>query len=197
MNNNCWYKLQLENTTTAIRKDWVFPTPPDADYGVWNLSADSIFSDQWLQYLKTLGLPLDRVMLFYRGAGFDRKIAHIDVLPSTGETVKYIAGALNFVLKGNGSNMVWYDIPKVSTKIRFILPNTPFLAWSVSELEEIDRVHIGEELMLVKTSAPHNIEMGNEPRWCISVRSTDNINGDTSWEQLVDHFRSLNLLIER
>lgn len=197
MDNNCWYKLDLSSTKTAIRQDWIFPTPSELNYGIWNLSADSIFSEQWLQYLKTLGIPLDQVMLFYRGAGFDRKIAHIDVLPSSEETEKYIAGALNFVLKGNGSSMVWYGIPKASTKIRFILPNTPFLAWSVSELEEIDRVHVGEELMLVRTSVPHNIEMGDESRWCISIRSMNNANGDMSWDQLVDHFRSLNLLIER
>ena len=194
MNNKCWYKLNVGDTKHALREDWVFPTV-EGNFGIWDLSATKIFNKEWLSYLSQVGLDIKYVMLFYRGPGFNRTTAHIDVYPPGTPPVQFLPGAFNYVLQGKGSEMVWYDTPAEPKEVMFTKAKTPYLEWPILQLEEKDRTEIGEELVLVRTDVPHTVAMGNEGRWCISGRF-DNM-GSVTWDEMVSRVESLNLLIER
>jgi hypothetical protein len=191
---HCWHKLRLRNTQNAIREDWVFPTVT-GDYGIWKILATDMLTPEWINYLQTIGINIESLMLFYRGQNIKNNDAHVDISMPYTPTIKYVAGGLNFVLQGNGSSMIWYETPKEYKELQFTKANTPYLSWLISDLVETDRAEIGNELVLVRTNVPHSIIMGNEPRWCISVRPINA--GSISWEYLVNHFRSLNALVER
>ena len=114
-NNNCWYKLNIKSTESAINKSWGFPTV-NGNYGIWDLQDKSIFNKEWLDHLKELGLAVDHIMLFYRGPGLNRTTAHIDVVPPATDILEFTTGALNFVLNGKDSDMVWYETPATPKK---------------------------------------------------------------------------------
>ena len=196
LENNCWYNLNVKSTASALNKNWSFP-PTSGNYGIWSLDGQikNIFSNEWLEYMKSIGLEIEHVMLFYRNVGLGKFGAHVDILPPGKPPLSYTTGALNFVLGGDDSEMVWYKTPSVQKEVSFTVAKTPYIEWPISELEEVDRVHIGSRLMVVRTNVPHTIKMGNAPRWCISIRLFEN--HKLSWEETIDRLRSLNLIEER
>ena len=165
-------------------------------------SDSSIFNTEWLNYMDSINLPVSRTMLFYRipiANDLPSLGAHIDI--NRDSLTECVPWAINWVIEGDNSKMTWYKLPnddKAGYQIKRTMSNTPFVEWSVNDLIKIDQHEIKNCLTLVKTDVPHSITMGTGPRWCISVRST--LNDSTmsyTWEELIDHLRSLNLLIER
>ena len=198
MNNHCWYKLNVRSTTHSLSPDWRFPEI-SGNYGIWSLDGqiEKMFTQEWLEYMNGVGLNPEHIMMFYRGIGERSGGAHVDILPPGKPPLEFTTGALNFVLRGEGSEMIWYETPKEPREVSFTSANTPYITWPIKELKEADRVHIGLELMVVRTNVPHTIDMtkAKAPRWCISIRLFQN--HKFTWQETIDRLRSLNLIIER
>jgi len=80
--------------------------------------------------------------------------------------------------------MVWYELPNKKLEIMYTDAGSPFVEWPIKDLKEIDRYSIKEnEIVLVRTDVPHQIEMKEQPRWCVSMRFQHMEN--YSWESLV------------
>lgn len=196
LDNNCWYNLNVKSTETALNENWSFP-PTSGNYGIWDLDGKikNIFTQDWIDYMSSIGLKIEHVMLFYRNVGLGKFGAHVDIIPPGKPPLSFTTAALNFVLQGEGSEMVWYKTPSKPKEVEFTSAKTPYIEWPISELEEADRVNIGSRLMVVRTNVPHTVEMGNAPRWCISIRLFEN--HKLSWEETINRLRSLNLIEER
>ena len=67
--------------------------------------------------------------------------------------------------------------------------------YKFNEIKYIESCRIQDQVTLVRTNLPHSITMGPDPRWSISART--HISEDMLWEDVVELFRSKNLLIER
>jgi hypothetical protein len=190
---SCWYQLNL-NINNSIKDDWMFPIPTNGQHGIWRLETHDIFKEEWINYIKTLGLDFDNVMLFYRGPGLSSTSAHIDICNM--EPLEFSTCAVNWVIGGEGSEMVWYDIPPGDLEIKYTEANTPFIQWDINSLNKIDSCKIKENPTLVKVSIPHGIVVGEHGRWCISARPLFE-NTMFDWDQIVSKFKSTRLLVER
>jgi hypothetical protein len=193
MNNNCWYSLDID-ISNALRKDWEWniPDPNKFDIKIENIR---IFNQDWLDYMQSIGIPVHRTVLFYRNSMFTQTNAHVDLARAgSNGNITRITYAMNWVLGGKDSEMIWYKLSDENIDVKYTMANTPYAQWPISTLEEIERVNVKNSLTLIRTDVPHSVQVQIEPRWCISARS--DIHGYT-WQQAVEHFRSKNLLIER
>jgi hypothetical protein len=193
MSNNCYYRLTLD-VSNAIREDYVFPTPTH-DYGIWNPPAEKIFRKEWMEYMQSIGVPLYNAMLFYRAPGASTKETHVDI--SKTNPLRLTNYGINWCIGGRDSEMVWYRPPKElrDEDVIWTRAKTPYIAMKYDQVTEIERCHVGSEVTLVKTDLPHAVLMGDEPRWCISARTSwlDNY----PWDGILELLRSKNLLVER
>ena len=168
---------------------------PEGPYGIWSPHASQIFSQQWLSYMRGLGLPVHHALVFYRAKGITSQEAHVDTDADTGEFINF---ALNWVLGGRGSKMHWYRALRNNyvTAVKDSNTRVPYTTIKFENLERIESTEIQpNEVVLVRTNYPHSISMGNEPRWCISARiDSQNIR---SWPEIVEHFKTKGLLVER
>lgn len=190
MKNNCWYSLNID-FSNALRKDWE-----------WNISSlekeyiqcvnTEMFNPDWLNYMASIGVPIEYAMLFYRKPITNSNAAHVDVNGNK-KPITYVPCGINWIIEGQDSEMSWYNLPEQYPDIKYTMANTPYINWPVSELEEIDTANMQNSFTLVRTDVPHNVTVNEKPRWAISVRS----HVFTTWENAVNHFRSKNLLIER
>jgi len=185
--NNCWYKLNID-MSYAFRQGWTFPEIYDEQYGWWLFKdLSDIFSKEWIDMMAEATLIVNSCIIFYREVGLERTFAHKDTdIPGIG---------FNWVIGGKDSCMVWYELPKELPIARSTRGNTPYLDWPISQLSEIERCNISNDLTMVRVDLPHTIIMGSEPRWCISIRI--NFSKDLEWNDIVNYMRSKNLLIER
>ena len=193
MNNNFWYQLNID-ISNALRPDWVWDVSVlgHSNMNIQSVRASSICNPEWLAYMKSLGLPIRHVMLFYRNTqDSSGNTAHIDLI-NTDDT-SCVEWAINWVIGGQDSKMVWYELPTTHFEIKRTMANTPYVSWNISELKEIEHHEIKNVPTVVKTAIPHSVKIGADPRWCISVRSSL----DYTWEELIVHLKSQNLLIER
>lgn len=194
-NKVCYYRLKIDSTN-FLNPKWKLPKPTGL-YGIWSPMAEDVFGSTWLEYMKSIGLPIYNAMIFYRGPGASTKEAHLDI--SKTDPLTLTNYGINWCLGGKESSMIWYETPgdgRVRDEdVIWTSAKTPYIAWDYDKVTEIERVNIGKELMLVKTDIPHAIQMGKEPRWCISARSSvfDNL----KWEDITALLRSKNLLVER
>jgi hypothetical protein len=194
-NNFCYYRLKIDSSN-LLNPKWKLPSPKGL-YGIWSPRAEEVFSTTWLDFMKSIGIPIYNAMIFYRGPGASTKEAHVDI--SKTDPLVLTNYGINWCLGGTDSSMSWYETPN-DGKIRdedviWTAAKTPYIKWQYEEVNEIERANIGRELTLVKTGIPHAVHMGKEPRWCISARSSslDNL----VWEEITELLRSKNLLVER
>ena len=75
--SHCWYKLNID-VKNCFLENYKFPTPPGR-YGVWHPRAYKVFNQQWIQYVKSLGLSIYTVMIFYRDSYAHTELAHVDI----------------------------------------------------------------------------------------------------------------------
>lgn len=188
----CWYQLKINRP--VFNSNWKFPEPNHIDgNGVWRLDIRKIFSEKWLNYIKNLKVPIShQAMIFYRPAYFNTYLAHIDV--NVENTDFCTPSALNWVIEGGDSDMVWYELPTEEKEILYTVTKTPYINWPVNELKEIDRTCIQSVITLSRVDVPHSIIMRSKPRWAFSIRLKEN---GEKWNNIVDMFRDLNLLTER
>jgi hypothetical protein len=190
MNNNCWYSLNID-FSNALRKDWVWKIP---DLKKSNIQSECeisrVFNTEWLNYMNSIGVPINHVVFFYRPSNGDQN-AHIDINGSNNKLINY---ALNWIIEGQDSEMTWYNLPEKDPEIKYSMANAPYSDWPVSELgEKIDTANIQNYFTLVRTDIPHKIATNEKSRWAISARSPT----FNTWSDAVNYFRSKNLLIER
>ena len=191
MKEPCYFKLKF-NFKDVILPDWKFPDTEGKDLGIWNIPAVGMFRPEWITDMHRMGIYVAESLVFYRAPGFNTGNAHIDIHQNHPRQISTFG--LNFVLKGAGSEMTWFDTPTTKPQ-----PSgggkITYLSWPESELKELDRGHLDEQMSLVRIGVPHNVIMKDEERWCISVRS-----GTTErmyWKDIVKFMRDKDLLIER
>jgi hypothetical protein len=195
--NKSWYKLKID-TSNALINPWPL-IPKIPNYGIWIQPKESIFNKEWMDYVESLGLALSsRSMVFYRGPNWNTQYAHLDVevYKDSENEIPLVCYGVNWVLKGEDSSMVWYDMPDKKYEVLYTEAKTPYINFKIETLNEIDRCNIQLEPVLVRVDIPHSISVGNEERWCISARFKKHIR-NMSWDSVVELFRSKNLLIER
>ena len=190
MNEHCFYRLNID-TTDSLNPEWVMPTPT-GDYGIWQPKAKKIFKESWLEYVESIGLRLDHVLLFYRGPLCTSKEAHVD---THSKDLKSVNFGINWVIGGEGSLMHWFKRPAGTGTLKEPDTTAPYLTWQFKDLQFIESCRIGKQPTLVKTCNPHSITMGRQPRWAISART--HIDEDILWDDVVELMRSKKLLVER
>lgn len=187
----CWYKLKID-TTNCFREGYKSPKPT-RNFGIWSPLATDVCSPMWLDYLKSLGLTAYCFMIFYRGPYAGTVQAHIDIAPTTPLTLTHFA--INWCYGGEGSEMVWYEMPTHKTEVLYTEAKTPYMSWDTPSLKEIERHYIANEATIVNTSIPHAITMGRNPRWCFSMRLTALEN--VKWDEAISILKEKNILLER
>lgn len=187
----CYYRLNID-TSGALKSTWKMPEPK-GNYGIWYPSAKEIFSDNWLEYTKNLGIDFKHALLFYRGPNTTSKEAHVDTHATSHKFVNF---AINWVIGGRESSMHWYKLPdmKVASVVKDPTTSVPYTTFQFKDLEPIESCSISDQITLVKTEIPHSITMGSDPRWCISARIADD---KMTWEEVVQYLRSKKILVER
>lgn len=195
MNLKCWYETKID-INQAIRNDWKYPSDNLIDFRLWRYEASNVFNTVWLKYMSDIGLPVAKLILFYRTPQSIDKTAHVDLRIAKNATVfPTWLFALNWVVGGNDSEMSWFDEPvDIQKPVSWTENSLPYRSWPLRELSIIDKKSIQSTLTLVRTDVPHNIRTGNTPRWGFSIRSPYK---ETSWNEIVDRLARNNLLLER
>jgi hypothetical protein len=198
--NRPWQVLNID-ISKAIRSDFNFDNLlahskfVDEPAALWNFADEKLtelFDSTWLSHFDHLGFKIRNALLFYRTANYVHPVAHIDYVGNQHPVPAIYA--LNFVVSPNDdSSMVWFQpvnkSGSIGTDANFDNPQNHYEFWPIDQLTgcEIARRCIGNQLTLVNTGTIHNIFMGNQPRWAVSIRLTrnDQIN---SWEDAVNVF---------
>lgn len=185
-----WHVLNCE-VKENFRDGWKFPETR-GEKGIFHYKAGEIFSQNWLDYLESLGLgKAVNCVIFYKPPHYNVDNAHID--RSTINLVTVAIYGVNLVYDDDQSDMVWYNLPSQGTPTRAYTDTlyTPYDMWEASSLDEICRAVLpNNKLILVRTDIPHAIFTGNSERWCISIRFKDRPELD-SWEAVEKTFQCL------
>lgn len=186
-----WYETTID-ISNAFRNDWKFPNVEGIinRTKVWEFNTESIFNIEWLRKIEELGLKIIQTLVFYKPANYISTTAHIDAKSDDAPIFGF-----NIIIGGNDSVMVWYDTPITNYKKLFTDTNLSYTPIPIDVLTEIDRLTLNTSLItMVRVNIPHAIIMGNDPRWCISLRTDYEFE---TWEDAVNYMKSNNLLIER
>jgi hypothetical protein len=166
-----WYRLSVD-TSRALKSGFVWPEiePGTKRREFFYTNPSDILDDDWLKLWLDRGSKITSVILFWRAAGSDHGWAHIDV-----NAKRYVTTcAINWAYDNGNTQMVWYDPPAASEindrEISVAPGNTHSLTFKMSDLNEINRCHIGLQPTLVRTNIPHTVLVGDSNRWGISMR---------------------------
>ena len=161
--------------------------------GVWQVPAKEIFDQSWLADVEAkLDIKVDAALVFYREGGYQHAGAHIDVEPLHGETLP-VAASFNWVLEQDDtSQMTWYepwwdaediDQIKAAAQGKYVHPQVDspseeehnailYQETPVELLKETDCHSLShKKLTMVRTNVPHNVRMGPNTRWCVTLRN--------------------------
>jgi len=194
MNNRSYYNLDLD-TSNAITEGFAEERIGSLVIEKFRLfEIKKVLKKEWIEYFTAAVGAINHVMVFSRPAFSSTSIAHID-LKGTGDPAWF---GINWILSGRDSQMVWFDLPKNYSKadIKFTQAGTPFSAFNVASLTEVDRCQITDKPVLVRTDIPHSIIVDQEPRISISVRPFSSLDAKCNWDKSVDFFRGKQLIIE-
>jgi hypothetical protein len=196
-----WFKLSL-HTQNCINTDFNFDfllrerkqNDKLSPIYLWNYHGDNIFkvlNKDWVIYLKNNGLDIDLLTIFYRDANYQHPVAHTDTAKDPRLISKIsLPLVINFVTNNDDdSEMSWYQLPNETGTVSN--EGNTYAAWTWWPMEIttlIDKVNIGKDLTLVRVDLPHNVIMGNNPRWVISMRTKNSVNG---WSEAVDYVKHL------
>lgn len=152
----------------------------------------TVLSNVFLAYMEERSLPICSLIIFRREPGSDHQWAHIDI---TAQKQMPFA-ALNWAYEDGSTEMVWYNPPaeRRPDDQRFSVSHGKgySFVFRCEELVEKERFHVGTTPTLVRTDIPHNILVGNSPRWCISARF--GINRFGSWEDAIQSLGAQGLI---
>jgi hypothetical protein len=173
-----WYKLAIDVTHAlkdvqqifALAESKFFQKLNGAMWTFENNEVKDYFTDEWIGYMRSLGLELDMAFVFCRKPGAQPP-AHVDCLSNTKDIYSI---AINWVLNDNDeSYQVWYrsledEEPPMWTTGHY-KGHYQINYQNIDKLIEIDRCYIKQTPVMVRTNIPHNI-MHTGLRWSISVR---------------------------
>ena len=188
--NHCWYNLDID-VAHALKNEWRWQSTGHSN-NMRKYTADEIFATAWLDTMSAINMPITGSLVHHKPKMFSSQEAHVD-------TYKGIGGAdfgINWVIGGRDSEMIWYDLPhQVYSGAGKATPaGTPYVAWPIVGLKEIDRCVIGSQAVLVRVDRPHAIVVGDEDRLSISARTNMKF---MNWHGIVKYLQKKNLLIMR
>jgi hypothetical protein len=190
--SKCWYNLDID-VYNALNPSFKWPvhSPNQQHLECWGYHPTEILNSNWINYTRSLGLEWGFIHIFWKRSYLVHDSAHLDV--HTGDESKSWPFALNWTIQDSDkSTMLWYELPEVNYSVKYSSANTPYAEWKTVNLKEMDRHHVGNNMTLVRTNVPHEVNTGPSDRWCISARLKDSLN--VSWDQAVEFFKSKNLL---
>ena len=200
MNNWLELDISVDGALTLDPKSFLdFPYNPYNQLyipqhgGVWQVPANEIFNQSWLADVEAkLDIKVDAALVFYREGGYQHAGAHIDVEPLHGETLP-VAASFNWVLEQDDtSQMTWYepwwdaediDQIKAAAQGKYVHPQVDspsdeehkamlYQETPVELLKENDCHNLShKKLTMVRTNVPHNVRMGPNTRWCVTLRN--------------------------
>jgi hypothetical protein len=188
--NFCWFKLKI-NVSDAIRSDWHWNHSSNRDcQHISNLS--NVFNQSWIDSMFEKGIVLQGALLFFKCSKFKNQFAHCDVLNF--EPRIDCTNAINIVIGGENSEMIWYDLPDIKgmREKSAMSANALHEMWPIQILKEKERGKIQlNEITLVRTDLPHAVNVSDNSRICISVRTN---RSHQSWADNIKYFQSKDLL---
>lgn len=191
-----WYTLDID-VSKAInpefnKTEWLAQSEfANSPIGIWHIPQSDllkIFTQEWLRYMKELNLDPGSCLMFYREPNYLHPSVHIDMHGASGTPMIY---ALNWVIGDDDSEMVWYNLPEDLGSDMITPANTPYISWPADKFskELCVKRKIGNQLTLVNVSKPHNVIVGNNPRWVMSIRFPFIKENIKSWESAVEYFK--------
>lgn len=180
--------------------------------GVWYIDALHLFNTDWLNNLNSM-LPYNvtGAYIFWRSSSYQHPNAHIDSLPKDhhlGEPrLTPVSTSFNWVLDHDPTAyMIWYkpwwnadDLIEGERAAQGLIPHPKFNDTTVQSgtmyyhetpvelLEELDRHSLSsQQLTVIRTDIPHNVQQGSRDRWCLSLRVYPN--NFSSWRDTVNSF---------
>lgn len=188
-----WHRLNID-ISNAVREDFDFQNLySKSEYngklaGVWSFmhtTVDQLLSQQWIDYMYSIGLPVRSAIVFFRKPYYIHPGAHVDMFWNGQVAI----GAINWVLDPlDDSEMIWYDVPLDTGQSLQTPAQTKYIQWDLDSVENhvLDRRCIAKQPTLVNVGIPHNIIVKSRSRWAVSVRlECDTVH---SWQEMVDHF---------
>lgn len=149
-----------------------------------------ILSEEFIEELKSYGFVNLLVKLFIRQPGTNPDVAHVDFDSFTTEGERNIH-AINMVLGGEDSKMIWYENPENQGQPLYSRPLAYTLSWPRDSLSMITSRNIGTQPVLVRTDIPHCVDSGSTLRWCVSIRYDTT---DKDWGEVTNRYADLGLL---
>lgn len=173
-----WYELSIDVSHALKDVQKIFALA-DTDFfkklngAMWTFEHDEVreyFTDEWIDYMQSIGLELDIAFAFCRKAN-NQSPAHIDCLSNTKDIYSI---AINWVLNDNDeSYQVWYSSSEAEEPPMWTTGHYKghyqINYQNINKLTEIDRCYIRQTPVMVRTNIPHNI-VHTTTRWSISVR---------------------------
>lgn len=185
--------IDITNAINPLYK-WVYNVnAPIPQFRVWTIESQKLFNKKWTEYLNSLGLETAYTsIVFYRPPGGTDQMAHIDLdSNSTQDNIIPATFAINWIVGGKDSKMIWYDLPQGHMTVTQNAPMVYDVKWPIDQLTEIDSKALQLEPTLVRVDVPHAVQAGDQCRWCISLRIyLDNM----SWEEGVAYFKQKGLI---
>lgn len=168
----------------AFNPKWVFPIDkPRVD--ILLIKPDEMFTSNWLDMMKSIGLDVSIILLFNRPPNFKHTTAHID-LKNDGSATAF---GINTVFCKGEHEMAWYEMPaEKPVDVNFTNINTPYAIWPLDRLKKIDSCVI-DRMTLVRVDQPHAIFVGDKERWCASLRINNPEVRSLSWNQVVERYQ--------
>jgi len=205
-----YYKLNIDITDAikpdfdlskfGIEKDWVWPFFKD--------DINDIFNPDWVKYMSEMGLNVHEGTIFFKIPNLPPKShIHIDSLPTNPwklcyyginwlMDLKHLSPKFNrSSMKGDrvdDSTMLWYHQSEYPvTKLTVKQDNHDRIVnYFSAEYKSIsDRVSIGDDVYLVRTSTPHTVETKSSYRVAMSLRNVFNDDHDIPWEGIVEKMK--------
>jgi hypothetical protein len=191
-----WYVLDIDVADAIsaggheIIQQWKDSVPAGMPGGYWKLyqdtGLDEFFTSSFLEHMANKGIPVDMMVSFYRKSHYCHPTAHID-----GSLTRTVVFALNWVLDSqqDTSEMIWYEMPNTDIPVVTTEYGTAQVDIDTTDLAEIGRRCIGNQLTLVRVNTPHNIMVGANERFVVSVRCK--MHDVHSWEDAVEFFKPM------
>jgi hypothetical protein len=195
MNNlKPWYALDID-VDSAVNKSFDFDqllleanTKNPSLLHTWYFNIENltkVLSTHWLDYMKSIDIPVQDLLVFHREPGYLHPTAHID-LPYRAGTK--LGAALNWCIGPDDAEMVWYHMPASEGTYDITEADSNYREWPLEELTECSRRTIGSQCTIVQVDVPHNVVMNTYPRWLISARTQRRIDDWADAVKFVEPF---------